>query len=249
MDQHQLQSPVAAPDHHEEIAANYLWWQKNGAFWVERYPTNKRQTPKYHISEFILCEYVAQHAPARVLEFGCGTGRHLRYLRDIPGVEVFGIDQSPTMVEGIRRWADPEWLGSHVAVGAPLGPLPYEDGSFDLVFTASVLVHVRPEDLPGILRELARVSRGHVLHVENRIGWREPYTPDHDGCWTHDLPAAYAALGWEYGDISGGDPTPALFRALAPGCAAGYTPSPQLLGLYEGMVRSLMGPRTPPRYA
>ncbi|MBZ0172399.1 MAG: methyltransferase domain-containing protein, partial [Phycisphaerales bacterium] len=101
--------------------------------------------------------------------------------------------------------------------------LPYGDGEFDLVYTASVLVHVRPEDLAGILGELARVSRGHVLHIENRVGWSAPFTPDHNGCWTHDLPAAYRALGWGCEDLGAGDPTPALFRALAPDASPGYT--------------------------
>lgn len=249
MEQTPVQEPQVgqAGQPSRQPAANYLWWQQNGAVWVERYPQTKRQSPKYHISEFILCEYIAQHAPARVLEFGCGTGRHLRYLSEISGIDPHGFDQSPTMVEGIRAWADPAWFDQHISLGAPLGPLPYADSSFDLVFTASVLVHVRPEDLPRVLAEIARVSRGHVLHIENRVGWGAAYTPDHDGCWTHDLPSAYAALGWECEDLSAGDPTPALFRALAPGVTPAYTPSPNLLALYEGMVRALTGPRTPAR--
>lgn len=223
--------------------ANYRWWQDHGASWVERYDAIKQQYPKYHISEFILTEYIAQHAPAKVLEFGCGTGRHLHNIHDLPGVDAHGYDQSATMVAGMKPWADPAWLDDHVVLGPPLGGLPYDDNAFDLVYTASVLVHVRPEDLPDILRELARVSRGHVLHIENRVGWSPPFMPDHEGCWTHDLPGAYEQLGWRCEDLSGGDPTPALFRALRPGTSVKYAPSPKLLSLYEGMVRALMGPR------
>lgn len=235
---HIPESNGAAP-----LPANYRWWQEHGPTWVERYEAVKQQGPKYHVSEFIVCEYVAQHAPARVLEFGCGSGRHLRYLRTIPGVDVHGCDQSATMLAGVARWAEPEWMERRVRLGPPLGRLPYGDGTFDLVYTASVLVHVRPEDLGAVLGEIARVSRGHVLHLENRVGWAAPHRPDHEGCWTHDLPAAYRSLGWRCEDLSGGSPTPALFRALAPGVEAGYAPSAALLGLYERMVRDLCGPR------
>ncbi len=227
----------------DALPANYRWWQENGSIWVERYDAIKKKSPKYHIAEFILCEYIAQHAPARVLEFGCGTGRHLRNLRTLPGIQPYGYDQSPTMVVGMEPWAEPEWLAEHVRLGPPLAKLPYDDNSFDIVYTASVLIHVRPEDLLGILSEIMRVSRGHILHHENRVGWTADYAPDHDGCWTHNLPEAYRALGWECEDLSDSPETPAVFRALAPGVEPKYTPSATLLSLYEKMVRALMGPR------
>ncbi len=104
--------------------------------------------------------------PARVLEFGCGIGRHLRYLKTIPGLEVHGYDQSPQMVAGMQAWAEPDWLESHVRTGAAVGRLPYADGAFDVVFTAEVLVHVRPEHLASILAELVRVARWQVVHFE-----------------------------------------------------------------------------------
>jgi SAM-dependent methyltransferase len=129
-----------------------------------------------------------------VLEFGCGSGRHLRYLRQVPGLEVHGYDQSSTMLAGIAKWAESDWIGEHIRGGEPVGTLPYEDRSFDIVFSAEVLVHVAPQDLPTILGELMRVARWQVLHWETAPGVQLA-CETHGGCWNHDLVSEYARLG------------------------------------------------------
>lgn len=176
------------------VAANYAWWREHGGGWAEEYDRRKRRQVLYHIQELMLSTYFAQAAPAKVLEFGCGVGRHLRNLAAIPGLDVFGFDQSRAMAEQVRLWAEPSWVDAHVSVGEPTARLPYDDRAFDIVYTAEVLVHVRPEDLDGVLRELVRVCRGHVLHFETSAQFAL-YEDAHDGCWKHDLAAAYARLG------------------------------------------------------
>ena len=142
----------------------------------------------------MFADYFLRCAPVKVLEFGCGVGRHLRNLSQLPGVVVHGFDQSAGMASCMRRWTDQAWIDAHVTIGMPTGRLPFSDGQFDIVYTSEVLLHVRPEDLPGILRELTRVARRHVLHIEP-----PPTYPlvanDHDGCWSHDLVGAYASIG------------------------------------------------------
>lgn len=41
--------------------------------------------------------------------------------------------------------------------------LPYEDNSFDLVFSADVLEHIHPEEADIVISELIRVSRRHIF--------------------------------------------------------------------------------------
>jgi ubiquinone/menaquinone biosynthesis C-methylase UbiE len=41
--------------------------------------------------------------------------------------------------------------------------LPYEDNSFDLVFSSDVLEHIHPEEADIVISELIRVSRRHVF--------------------------------------------------------------------------------------
>ena len=81
---------------------SYQWWQDHGHEWPDEMEKRYTTTPLYNIQELMVSTYMAHSAPARVLEFGCGTGRFLRHLRHIDGLEVFGYDQSVSMVRGMR---------------------------------------------------------------------------------------------------------------------------------------------------
>lgn len=180
----------------DSTLSNYRYWQERGSLWPERYQERKQWQAYYHIQEAYLLDYFLRSGAVKVLEFGCGYGRHLRNLLPLEGLEVFGHDQSPTMIERMNDWADPAWMEGHVTLGEPVERLPYEDGFFDVVYTAEVLVHVRPQDLAAVLEELIRISRWQVLHLETSPGAElDPET--HGGCWKHDLIAAYRDLGYE----------------------------------------------------
>jgi hypothetical protein len=99
------------------------------------------------------------------------------------------------MVAGMQAWAEPAWLGARVRTGPAVGKLPYPDGAFDVVFTAEVLVHVRPEDLASILAELVRVARWQVIHFETSADYQLKVNA-HGGCWYHDLCGAYGEIGY-----------------------------------------------------
>jgi len=175
---------------------NYLWWQRVGASWPDEVKRRKRHRLLYHVEEIFLAEYLSRQAPARVLEFGCGYGRHLRYLQGIDQLEVHGFDQSETLVGEMQAWAPPGWVDERVRVGPPLAPLPYRNGQFDVVFTVSVLIHNRPEHLDQVLRELVRVCRGHLLLIENvPVAETGLSSSEHDGCWLHPLENHFARLG------------------------------------------------------
>lgn len=178
------------------LAENYRWWRDHGSEWSAEIKQRKRIRPYYFIQEVFLAAYMTLNSPARVLEFGCGFGRHLEYLSKIPGLEVYGYDQSAAMVEGIKAWASPEWMDHHISIGDPLAPLPYPDKSFDIVFTVSVLIHVRPEDLLLVLQELVRVAKRQIIHLENNLVAETGLSStEHAGCWVHPLQKAYAQLG------------------------------------------------------
>ena len=83
----------------------------------------------------------------RVLDVGCGTGRHLEWLSPAAGLAL-GIDPSAGMLERAR------FKGLEVRLGA-LPNLPVGDGTFDAVVCALVLEHV--PDLGEALRDIRRV--------------------------------------------------------------------------------------------
>lgn len=89
-----------------------------------------------------------------VLDYGCGAGRSTRFLKRV-GFNVTGVDVSQEMLEQARsKDASGEYL--HI----PSGLLPFEDSSFDLIFSSFVFLEVsRIEEIEGILREMKRVLR------------------------------------------------------------------------------------------
>lgn len=98
----------------------------------------------------------ALDAKSRVLDVPCGFGRMLTEIhRVLP--RVVGVDLSPAQAR----------IASAVApalAGNLLAGLPFADGSFDLVVCVRLLHHLHhPDDRRAVLRELRRLSRGHVL--------------------------------------------------------------------------------------
>jgi len=87
---------------------------------------------------------------ARVLEVGCGTGVMAERIHDLPGVTLVATDFSPRFVElTAARGVD--------ARQADICYLPFDDGSFDVVYAGWMLYHVR--DLERALNEVRRVLR------------------------------------------------------------------------------------------
>ncbi len=100
-----------------------------------------------------------------VLEVGCGTGLILDKIQPVAGRAV-GIDLSDGMLEGARK------RGLEVYKSDACS-LPFEDETFDLVYSFKVLAHV--EDIDTALAEMSRVTRPGgklVLEFYNRASLR-----------------------------------------------------------------------------
>lgn len=92
-----------------------------------------------------------------VLEVGCGTGLILRRVHE-HARRAAGVDISPGMLEKARQ------RGLEVYEGKA-SELPFEDASFDLLYSFKVLAHV--EKIDQALQEFVRVTRpGATLVLE-----------------------------------------------------------------------------------
>ena len=107
-------------------------------------------------------EAVAEVAPRRVLEVGCGPGEASERIARELGAEVVALDVSPRMAELARR------RGVDARVG-DVQRLPFADGEFDCALAAWMLFHVA--DLDRALSELARVLRpgGRLVAATNSV--------------------------------------------------------------------------------
>ena len=133
-------------------------------------------------------------AGERVLDMGCGAGRHAfeMYRR---GADVVALDQDADELATVAEWfaamreegGVPAGAEADVKQGDALD-LPYPDGEFDRIVAAEVLEHIPDDDTA--IAELARVLRpGGTLAVT------VPRWLPETVCW---------ALSDEYHEVEGG---------------------------------------------
>jgi ubiquinone/menaquinone biosynthesis C-methylase UbiE len=104
----------------------------------------------------------------RALDVGCGTGETDSYLSS-EFASLDGIDVSDGVLEAARRENPTVTYRSYDGVR-----LPYEDRSFEFVFTICVIHHVPPERWRSFTAELTRVVRpgGALVVIEHN-----PFNP------------------------------------------------------------------------
>ena len=106
-------------------------------------------------------------------EFGCGTGHNMVHLEN-KGIKTFGSDLSePATKIGIDR-------GLHIVKEDESILMTLRSKSFDLVYTLSVLNHIKYID--WIMEELSRITHMQRIFIES------PVIPDnaHEFWYEHD---------------------------------------------------------------
>jgi ubiquinone/menaquinone biosynthesis C-methylase UbiE len=118
------------------------WWLGRGLY-------AGRERPGWDDEVDILAELIASLTPARTLDIACGTGFLTRHLRG----DVVGLDQSERMLSVAR-----EQVPAAEFVHGDALELPFEDGSFDRVFTSYFYCHLEEDDRERFLAEARRVA-------------------------------------------------------------------------------------------
>jgi len=105
-------------------------------------------------------EYINHFAEGeipKILDFGCGIGRHIDLLDDF-GLDGYGFDLSSKAIEEAKlyfRKHNKEYLVSKI-IEANITDLPYEDNSFDFMLSHGVLDSMPFEVAKKGFRELCR---------------------------------------------------------------------------------------------
>lgn len=108
-----------------------------------------------------------------LLEIGSGPGRDAKVFVE-KGLTVTGIDLSEKLIE-IARVAVP---AATFIVGDTL-ELPFEDNSFDGIWSAATLHHLKKEDMPIALHEVRRVLKiGAPAFISVKSGQGEVFQQD-----------------------------------------------------------------------
>ncbi len=127
------------------------------------------------------------------LEVGCNIGGNLRWVAQSLGPEnVAGVDVNPTALDLLRERVP--GVDARHASGAQL---PFDDRTFDLVFTMGVLIHQDPAtQLEPMMREVVRVADRFVIAGEYHADepTEVPYRGQKGALFKQDFGALYQRL-------------------------------------------------------
>lgn len=104
-------------------------------------------------SDHLLRTFAAVPLPERVLDAGCGTGRHLAALA-LLGFDAIGVDRDPAALGAARAAAPGTTL-----VEADAAVLPFPDDHAGWVVAWRLLAGLGAPEAPALLAELRRVLR------------------------------------------------------------------------------------------
>ncbi len=160
------------------------WWSDvvNGKVWIEQNKKRedtgrKRSNSTLQSQDMVIFEiFKRQGVFQNILEVGAGSGRLIGNISNEVDIKCSSVDINSEL----SKYVSEKFPKVKTNVG-DICKLPFEDNSFDLVFTYQVLQHIPPEEIKKALSELQRVAKKEVWCWEG-IGRVDGYG---NGAMTH----------------------------------------------------------------
>ena len=131
----------------------------------------------------MVARWKADATMRRVLDLGCGPGRHVHLLAS-EGFETYGLDHSPAALEACARWLEADGLPARLRCGE-MCDLPFADEYFDAVIAFNSIYHGTGEQVRGTVEQIRRKLRpGGACYVtlaardNRRYGRGQEVAPD-----------------------------------------------------------------------
>jgi tellurite methyltransferase len=104
-----------------------------------------------------LVKVFQQYDCKRILDLGCGRGRHVLALAQL-GFQVVGIDAAPTGLRLARKRHKNKGVANFV-LGDMTQPLPFQSECFDGLMSTQVIHHAMIDEIRGVIGEIHRVVK------------------------------------------------------------------------------------------
>jgi len=114
-----------------------------------------------------------RHKINRVLDLGCGAGRHCVYLAE-NDFDVVGVDVSKSALRMAKEWVRRENLKNATFVQASMTDIPFCDSQFDGVISVSVIHHALKRDIVKAVDEIFRILKKKGLFLANLTSVTDP---------------------------------------------------------------------------
>ena len=115
-------------------------------------------------------EALAQKGGGRVLDLGCGVGRHALIFAAL-GLETHALDGSPAGLAHLEDSARTGGLKVRTCLGQ-MTDLPYPDAQFDYLLSFNVIYHGDPEVVRRAIAEIHRVLKPGGLYQGTMLSKR-----------------------------------------------------------------------------
>lgn len=125
--------------------------------WDELFRQEEFRWREPHRAVVAFAETLRERGAQRLLDLGCGTGRHVVHLAQ-GGFQVCATDISETGLAATWQWLAAEGLAAHLHL-ADMTALPYPDALFDAVISIYVIYHNTLSNIQRTVAEIERVLR------------------------------------------------------------------------------------------
>ncbi len=109
----------------------------------------------------------------RILDLGCGSGRHTVYFAS-KNFDVYGLDSSSASLAYTINVLGEKGLNTHLTLH-DMTLLPYDDDYFDAVISIQVIHHNKIKGIQDTVREIKRVLKSNgVIWITMPVSKNEP---------------------------------------------------------------------------